>query len=202
MNVSVDSYTVQPSEWFTGTTACRVAQLTPSGTCVSHRYSFTRQTVHSRRHPSGVGRSFRGREKGESTGGGGRSRWRYSGREDLVVTMLELTVLEQRRARYWRGRDSERASHRHLLHESDELMFWLEECLVQGLRIVPGWLMPRLVWLLARADSELPRQIGGERRPAQLIEILYRAQERLMEQAVDSRKPARIIPLFRKRIKR
>lgn len=140
--------------------------------------------------------------KGDSTDGGGRSRYRYSGREDLVVTMLELTVLEQRRARYWRGRDRERASHRHLLHESDELMFWLEECLVQGLRIVPGWLMPRFVWLLARADSELPRQIGGERRPAELIEILYRAQERLMEQSVSSRKPARIIPLFRKRTKR
>jgi hypothetical protein len=116
--------------------------------------------------------------------------------------MIELTVLEQRRATYWRSRDHERASHRLLLRESDELMFWLEECLVQGLRIVPGWLMPRVVRLLACTDAELPRQMGGERRPAELIEILYRAQERLMQGSVNARKPARIIPLFKHRLKR
>jgi hypothetical protein len=116
--------------------------------------------------------------------------------------MIELTTLEQQRATYWRRRDRERTSHRHLLQESDELMFWLEECLVHGLRIVPGWLMPRFVRLLARTDAELPRQLGGERRPAQLMEILYRAQERLMEASVNARQPARIIPLFRQRIKR
>jgi hypothetical protein len=77
------------------------------------------------------------------------------------------------------------------------MMFWLEECLVQGLGIVPGWVMPRLVRLLARADAELPRLLNGERRPAVLMEILYQAQERLMEQSVNSRLPARIVPLFR-----
>jgi hypothetical protein len=112
--------------------------------------------------------------------------------------MIELTVREQRRAVYWRRRDDERATPRWLLRESDELMFWLEECLVQGLRIVPGWLMPRLVRLLARADAELPRRMGAERRPDQLIELLYNAQEQLMEQSVGARRPARIIPLFRK----
>jgi hypothetical protein len=111
--------------------------------------------------------------------------------------MIEMTILEQRRASYWRRRDQERPSPRYLLRESDELMFWLEECLVQGLRIVPGWLMPRLVRLLARADAEFPRMIDGERRPAELMEILYQAQERLMEQSVNARLPARVIPLFR-----
>jgi hypothetical protein len=111
--------------------------------------------------------------------------------------MIEMTVLEQRRATYWRRRDQERPSPRYLLRESDELMFWLEECLVQGLRIVPGWLMPRLVRVLARADTELPRLLNGERRPAELMEILYQAQERLMEQSVTSRRPGRVIPLFR-----
>ena len=76
-------------------------------------------------------------------------------------------------------------------------MYWLEECLVQGLRIVPGWLMPRLVRLLARADAELPRNLNGERRPAELMEALYQAQELLMEQSVTARGPARIIPLLR-----
>jgi hypothetical protein len=116
--------------------------------------------------------------------------------------MIELTVLEQRRASYWRRRDHEGPSPRFLLRESDELMFWLEECLVQGLRIAPGWLMPRLVRLLARADAELPRRMNGERRPAALMEILYQAQERLMEQSVSSRRPARIVPLFRQSARR
>jgi hypothetical protein len=116
--------------------------------------------------------------------------------------MIELTILEQRRATYWRRRDQEKPSPRHLLRESDELMFWLEECLVQGLRIVPGWLMPRLVRLLARADAELPRQLDGERRPAELMELLYQAQERLMEQSVNGRRPARIVPLFRQSMRR
>ena len=111
--------------------------------------------------------------------------------------MIELTILEQRRASYWRRRDQEKPSPRHLLRESDELMFWLEECLVQGLNIVPGWVMPRLVRLLARADAELPRLLNGERRPAELMEFLYQAQERLMDQSVSSRRPAAIIPLFR-----
>src|SRR6266542_2791021 len=116
--------------------------------------------------------------------------------------MIELTILEQRRASYWRRRDHEQPSPRHLLRESDELMYWLEECLVQGLRIVPGWLMPRLVRLLARADADLPRSVGGERRPAELMEILYAAQERLMQESVTSRQPARIVPLFRQASRR
>jgi len=116
--------------------------------------------------------------------------------------MIELTVLEQRRASYWRRREHERPSPRSLLRESDELMFWLEECLVQGLRIVPGWLLPRLVAVLARADADLPRQVGGERRPAELMEYLYTAQERLMEQSVSARQPARIIPLFQRAARR
>lgn len=68
---------------------------------------------------------------------------------------------------------------------------------MQRLRVVPGWLMPRLVQLLARTDGELPRRLGSERRPDQLIELLYAAQERLMRECLRSRKPARIIPLFR-----
>jgi hypothetical protein len=111
--------------------------------------------------------------------------------------MIEGTVVEQRRAVYWHQRRQERMTPRKLLRESDELMFWLEECMVQRLHLVPGWLMPRLVTLLARADSGLLRELGSERRPAQVIEFLYRAQGLLMDQSVRSRQPAPIIPLFR-----
>jgi hypothetical protein len=111
--------------------------------------------------------------------------------------MIEGTVVDQRRAVYWHQRRQERMTPRKLLRESDELMFWLEECMVQQLRVVPGWLMPRLVTLLARADAGLPREMGSERRPEQVVEFLYRAQEMLMDQSVRSREPAPIIPLFR-----
>ncbi len=114
--------------------------------------------------------------------------------------MIQRTVEEQQRALYWhRKREAERTAPRTLLHETDELLFWLEECLVQRLRIVPGWLMPRLVALLAKADPSLPARLAGERRPAHVMELVYEAQEQLMQQSIRARKPAKIIPLFRRR---
>ncbi len=114
--------------------------------------------------------------------------------------MIQQTVEEQQRALYWhRRRQREKLTARNLLHESDELMYWLEECLVQKLAMVPGWVMPRLVALLSQADPDLPREMGRERRPEQVMEFVYRAQEMLMEQSVRARRPARIIPLFRRR---
>jgi hypothetical protein len=112
--------------------------------------------------------------------------------------VISRTVAEQQRALYWhRRRLHDREVPRMLLRETDQLMFWLEECLVQGLRIVPGWLMPRLMVLLQQAHPELPRELGRERRPEQVMEFVYRAQEALMEQSVKARRPAKIIRLFR-----
>jgi len=85
---------------------------------------------------------------------------------------------------------------RRLLQESDELLFWVEECLVQKVRIVPGWLIPRLTMVLRHAHPNLPARLGRERRPEQVMEIIYDAQAALMEQACVSRKPAEVIPLF------
>jgi hypothetical protein len=65
------------------------------------------------------------------------------------------------------------------------------------MKIVPGWLLPRLVALLSRADARMPAELGRERRPLQVMEFLFRAQESLMEQSVSGRRPARVIPLFR-----
>ena len=114
--------------------------------------------------------------------------------------MIQQTIAEQQRALYWhRRRVAEREEPRVLLRESDELLYWLEECVTQRKRFVPGWLLPRLVSLLGKADPELPRELGGERRPVHVMEFLYRAQEALMEESVKARRPARIIPLFRNR---
>ena len=114
--------------------------------------------------------------------------------------MIQRTVEEQQRALYWhRRRERERNAPRALLHETDEMLFWLEECLVQRLRMVPGWLMPRLVALLGKADPELPRRLGRDRRPEQVMELVYEAQDALMRQSMIARRPAPIIPLFRRR---
>jgi hypothetical protein len=111
--------------------------------------------------------------------------------------MLQRTVEEQARNIYWQRQRQLRRTPRVLLRESDEVMYWLEECLVQNLRIVPGWLMPRLVTLLQLANPEFARELGRERRPAEVLEVLFRAQEVLMEKSTRARRPGRIVQLFK-----
>ncbi|MBO0706531.1 MAG: hypothetical protein J2P39_14495 [Candidatus Dormibacteraeota bacterium] len=114
--------------------------------------------------------------------------------------MIERTILEQQRARFFqRRRQEELDAPRRLLRETDELMFWVEECLVQELRIVPGWLMPRVRDLLRTADPELARSLERERRPEAVLDHLFSAQQHFMEASRLSRAPARIIPLFPRR---
>ncbi len=110
--------------------------------------------------------------------------------------MLEQTVEEQERHLRWHRRRRRAMTPRRLLQESDELLFWVEECLVKEVRIVPGWLVARLMVVLRQAHSELPGRLGRERRPEQVMEIIYDAQAALMDQACRSRGPAEVIPLF------
>lgn len=110
--------------------------------------------------------------------------------------MLEQTIEEQERHRRWHRRRALAMTPRRLLQESDELLFWVEECLVQQVKIVPGWLIPRLMTVLRHAHPQLPARLGRERRPEQVMEIIYDAQAALMEQACRTRGPAQVIPLF------
>ena len=110
--------------------------------------------------------------------------------------MLQQTIEEQERYQRWHRRGSRAMTPRRLLQESDELLFWVEECLVQQVRIVPGWLVPRLMTVLRHANPNLPARLGRERRPEHVMEIIYYAQAALMEQACISRGPAQVIPLF------
>jgi hypothetical protein len=110
--------------------------------------------------------------------------------------MLQQTIEEQERIQRWHRHGKRAVTPRRLLRESDELLYWVEECLVQQVRIVPGWLIPRLMAVLRHAHPELPARLGRERRPEQVMEIIYDAQAALMEQACISRRPARVIPLF------
>jgi len=110
--------------------------------------------------------------------------------------MLQQTIEEQERYERWHRRTTRAMTPRRLLQESDELLFWVEECLVQKIRIVPGWLIPRLMTVLRNAHPQLPSRLGRERRPEHVMEIIYDAQAALMEQACISRGPAQVIPLF------
>ena len=110
--------------------------------------------------------------------------------------MLQQTIEEQERYERWHRRTTQAMTPRRLLQESDELLFWVEECLVQKIRIVPGWLIPRLMTVLRHAHPQLPSRLGRERRPEHVMEIIYDAQAALMEQACRSRGPAQVIPLF------
>jgi hypothetical protein len=110
--------------------------------------------------------------------------------------MLQQTIEEQERYRRWHRRRTRAMTPRRLLQESDELLYWVEECQVQRVKIVPGWLIPRLMLVLRHAHPKLPARLGRERRPDQVMEIIYDAQAALMEQSCQSRGPAEVIPLF------
>lgn len=110
--------------------------------------------------------------------------------------MLQHTIEEQELHARWHRRSKRAMTPRRVLQESDELLFWVEECLVQQIRIVPGWLIPRLTTVLRHAHPELPGKLGRERRPEHVMELIYDAQAALMEQACLSREPAQVIPLF------
>ena len=110
--------------------------------------------------------------------------------------MLEQTIEEQERYLRWHRRRRRVMTPRRLLQESDELLFWVEECQVKEVRIVPGWLVARLMVVLRQAHADLPGRLGRDRRPEQVMEIIYDAQAALMEQACKSRGPAEVIPLF------
>jgi hypothetical protein len=112
--------------------------------------------------------------------------------------MLQRTKEEQERYLYWHRKRSQQATPRRLLRESDELMYWLEECVERDMKIVPGWLLPRLVALLSKADAQIRTEMGRERRPLQVMEFLFRAQESLMADSVHNRRPAKVIPLFKR----
>src|SRR5437016_14099567 len=103
--------------------------------------------------------------------------------------MLQQTIEEQERYRRWHRRRTRAMTPRRLLQESDELLFWVEECQVQQVRIVPGWLVPRLMTVLRQANPNLPARLGRERRPEQVMEIIYDSQAALVGPACNRRGP-------------
>src|SRR5436305_6957849 len=110
--------------------------------------------------------------------------------------MLQRTIEEQDMHFKWHRVRNRAVTPRRLLNESDELLYWVEECQVQKVRIVPGWLVARLMVVLRHAHAELPGRLGRERRPDRVMEIIYDAQAALMDDSCRSRGPAEVVPLF------
>ena len=71
--------------------------------------------------------------------------------------MLQQTIEEQDQHFRWHRRRKQAMTPRRLLRESDDLLYWVEECMVQEMRIVPGWLVARLMVVLRHAHPECPR---------------------------------------------
>ena len=113
--------------------------------------------------------------------------------------MIEQTVEEQNRALFWHRRKQLGTKPRNLMREADELLYWLEECLLQDVKLVPGWLLPRVGHLINNTDRELQEELGRDRRPEQVMEVVFKAQEVLMTESIRSRTEAKVIPLFKNR---
>src|SRR5438270_14056873 len=113
--------------------------------------------------------------------------------------MIQQTVEEQTRALFWHRRKQLGTKPRNLMREADELLYWLEECLIQDIRLVPGWLLPRIAQLVNQTDRELQEDLGRERRPEHVMDVIFRAQEVLMTESVRSRDDAKVIPPFKNR---
>src|SRR5437763_15069306 len=88
--------------------------------------------------------------------------------------MLQQTIEEQDQHFRWHRRRKQAMTPRRLLRESDDLLYWVEECMVQEMRIVPGWLVARLMVVLRNAHPELPTRLIRFHMPTQLMEVSYR----------------------------
>jgi hypothetical protein len=112
--------------------------------------------------------------------------------------VIQQTVEEQSRALFWHRRKQLGTKPRNLMREADELLYWLEECLFQDVKLVPGWLLPRIAHLINQTDRELQEELGHERRPDKVLDVIFKAQEVLMSESIRSRGQAKIIPLFKR----
>src|ERR1700694_1170417 len=113
--------------------------------------------------------------------------------------MIEQTVEEQNRALFWHRRKQLGTKPRNLMREADERLYWLEECLIQEVKLVPGWLLPRISHLINHTDRELQEELGRDRRPEQVMDVVFRGPEVLMTEAPRPRPEAKVIPLFKNR---
>jgi hypothetical protein len=118
-------------------------------------------------------------------------------RGPLERTCLEIAALE--RAAMFQRRRLSRARER--VRETDALLDLVEECRMQGRRLVPSNLWSAVVHRVSTVDRDAREELGINRDPDRVEEALYSAQEVLLRRSVAARQPrlAPIIPLFPER---
>ncbi|TMD23055.1 MAG: hypothetical protein E6I99_08180 [Chloroflexi bacterium] len=113
--------------------------------------------------------------------------------------MIERTVLEIARQRFWAWQRRTAPTPRNQLRETDQLLGAVEECRLREIKLIPTHIWRRIVHLLGQLDGHYTEKLGIDRSVERTAEVLFEAQEDLMV-AARSRRRARggkVIPLFR-----
>jgi hypothetical protein len=113
--------------------------------------------------------------------------------------MIEQTVIEIARQRFWAWQRRHAPTPRNQLRETDALLGLVEECRLRRLPLIPTPLWRRVVQLLGQIDAAAGNRLGIDRSVERASEVLFRAQEQLMAKAAAARRPhpGRVVPLFR-----
>lgn len=114
--------------------------------------------------------------------------------------MIERTVLEIARHRFWAWQRRTTPTVRTQLRETDQLLSALEECRVRDIRLIPTPVWRRIVRLLGQIDARYTQRIGIDRSVELNSEVLFDAQAALMIEANKRRRslPGTVIQLFRR----
>lgn len=114
--------------------------------------------------------------------------------------MIERTVLEIARHRFWAWQRQTAVTPRRQLRETDLLLGLVEECRLRRLSIIPTQLWRHIVQLLGQVDRRCTEKLGINRSPDHASEVLFEAQGLLMDQSVERQRPdsANIIPLIQR----
>ena len=112
--------------------------------------------------------------------------------------MIERTVLEIARHRFWAWQRRNAVTPRSQLREADRLLTVLEECRLRRIRLIPTPIWRRIIQLLGQIDARYPPRIGIDRSVEISSEVLFEAQEALMNEEQRRRRPlpGKIVPLF------
>jgi hypothetical protein len=113
--------------------------------------------------------------------------------------MIERTVLEIARHRFWAWQRRNAPTPRSQLRETDQLLTLVEECRVRQLPLIPSPVWRRIVHLLGQLDRTYTERLGIDRSIDRSADLLFEAQGALMKQ--ERRRhwanPGNVVPLFR-----
>jgi hypothetical protein len=114
--------------------------------------------------------------------------------------MIERTVLEIARHRFWAWQRRHTPTPRSQLRETDQLLTLVEECRVRQLPLIPSPVWRRIVHLLGQLDRTYTERLGIDRSIDRSADLLFEAQGALMkeERRRQWANPGNVVPLFRR----